>query len=110
MIDQKENSVSQSSTGVDTTYNQFKEHLEDKRELRSSLLPEQVLANANKSRMKARERTPVKPLRKNLAVSTTPTGSTPKLSQSQSHKSPRSPRTVPSSRLAAVKTPLPIIF
>lgn len=108
--DQKENSVSQSSTGVDTTYNQFKEHLEDKRELRSSLLPEQVLANANKSRMKARERTPVKPLRKNLAVSTTPTGSTPKLSQSQSHKSPRSPRTVPSSRLAAVKTPLPIIF
>ena len=104
----KENSVSQSSAGTDTTYNQFKEHLEDKRELRSSLLPEKLLANVTKSKMKTPIRTPVKPLRKNLLLPITPTTTTPKLSQS--HKSPRSPRGVQSTRLAAMSTQLPIIF
>ncbi|XP_076231286.1 protein regulator of cytokinesis 1 [Calliopsis andreniformis] len=107
---QKENSVSQNSTGVDTTYNQFKEHLEERGELRSSLIPEQVLANANKSKMRTPIRTPIKPLRKNIPVAVTPTVLTPKLSQSQLHKSPRSPRAAQPSRLAAVSTPLPIIF
>lgn len=105
----KENSMSHNSTATDTTYSQFKEHLEDKKELRSSLLPEQVLANASKSKIKSKPvRTPAKPLRKNLPLATTPT--TPKLSQSQLHKSPRSPRIAHSSRLATVSTPLPIIF
>lgn len=105
----KENSMSHNSTATDTTYSQFKEHLEDKKELRSSLLPEQVLTNASKSKIKSKPvRTPAKPLRKNLPLTTTPT--TPKLSQSQLHKSPRSPRIAHSSRLATVSTPLPIIF
>ncbi|CAL7944982.1 unnamed protein product [Xylocopa violacea] len=108
---EKENSTSQSSAATDTTYNQFREHLADKQELRSSLLPEQVLANASKSRMKTPIRTPVKPLRKNLPLATTPTiTTTPKSSQSRLHKSPRSPRIPQSSRLATVSTPLPIIF
>ncbi|XP_076178878.1 protein regulator of cytokinesis 1-like [Ptiloglossa arizonensis] len=105
----KENSTSQNSAGTNTTYSQFKEHLEDRKELRSSLLPEQVLMNATKSRIKTPIRIPVKPLRKNLPSSTTPTGSTSKLLQSQLMKSPRSPRQQ-SSRLATVSTPLPIIF
>ncbi|XP_053989725.1 protein regulator of cytokinesis 1-like [Hylaeus volcanicus] len=104
----EENSMSQNSAGTDTTYNQFKEHLEDKGELRSSLLPEQVLTNATKSRMKTPVRTPAKPMRKNLPSKLTPT--TPKVMQSQLVKSPRSPRLVQSSKLAPVSTPLPIIF
>ncbi|XP_076620472.1 protein regulator of cytokinesis 1-like [Colletes latitarsis] len=106
---QKENSVLQNSAGTDTTYSEFKEHLEDKRELRSSLLPEQVLINATKSRIKTPSRTPVKPLRKNLPSVMTPT-TTPQTMQSQLHKSPRSPKFAQSSRLATVSTPLPIIF
>ncbi|XP_017888273.1 protein regulator of cytokinesis 1-like [Ceratina calcarata] len=96
---QKENSVS------DTTYNHFKEHLEDRGELRSSLLPSRLLATASTS-VKTPVRTPVKPLRKNL----TPMLTTPKLSESRLQKSPRTPRTGQSSRLAPVSTPLPIIF
>ncbi|OAD56378.1 Protein regulator of cytokinesis 1 [Eufriesea mexicana] len=104
----KENSMSQSSAVTETTYSQFKEHLEERKELRSSLLPEQILANASKSKMRTPVRTPAKPLRKNLPLATTPT--TSKLSQSQMHKSPRSPRIAATSRLATVSTPLPIIF
>ncbi|KZC09252.1 PREDICTED: protein regulator of cytokinesis 1-like [Dufourea novaeangliae] len=104
----KENSESQSSTVTNTTYNQFKEHLEDRRELRSSLLPEQVLMNATRANVKTPVRTPAKPLRKNMPIITITT--TPKLSKSQTHKSPRSPRLVQATRLAAVSTNLPIIF
>lgn len=93
--EQKENSVS------DTTYNHFIEHLEDRGELRSSLLPDRVLANASVARMKTPVRTPVKPLRRNL---------TPAMSETRVQKSPRTPRAVQSSRLATVSTPLPIIF
>ncbi|CAK9804810.1 Protein regulator of cytokinesis 1 [Anthophora plagiata] len=107
-IHRKENSILQSSAGTDTTYSQFKEHLQDKQELRSSLLHEQVLANASKSKLKTPIRTPAKPLRKNIPMLTTPT--TPKLSHSQLHKSPRSPKIVSATRLATVSTPLPIIF
>ncbi|XP_076653355.1 protein regulator of cytokinesis 1-like [Halictus rubicundus] len=100
----KETSESRSSAATDTTYNQFKEHLEERRELRSSLL------NAtNKGNVKTPIRTPAKPLRKHIPVAVTPTTTTPKLSRSQLHKSPRSPRLVQSSRLAAVSD-LPIIF
>ncbi|XP_031836756.1 protein regulator of cytokinesis 1-like [Nomia melanderi] len=106
----KENSTSQSSAVTDTTYSQFKEHLEERRELRSSLLPEQVLMNAAKSKMKTPIRTPAKPLRKHIPTATTPITTTPKLSQTQLHKSPRSPRLVQSARLATVSTHLPIIF
>ena len=108
---QNENSMLQSSTATDTTYSKFEEHLEDKKELRSSLLPEKVLANASKPRSKSRRRsirTPAKPLRKNLPLPKTPT--TSESSQLQLHKSPRSPRIAQSSRLATISTPLPIIF
>lgn len=100
----KETSASQSSDGGDTTYNQFKEHIEQRRELRSSLLNATV-----KGKVKAPIRTPVKPLRKRIPVPLTPTATTPKLSHSQLHKSPRSPRLVQSSKLATVPD-LPIIF
>ncbi|XP_003702698.1 protein regulator of cytokinesis 1-like [Megachile rotundata] len=107
-IPQKENSMSQSS--ADTTYSQFKEHLKDKQELRSSLLSEQVLFNATKSKLRTPVRTPVKPTRKNLLTPSGVASGTPsKFSQSQLHRSPRSPRIAQSSRLAAI-TPLPIIF
>ncbi|XP_017787723.1 PREDICTED: protein regulator of cytokinesis 1-like [Habropoda laboriosa] len=109
-IHRKENSISQSSAATDTTYSLFKEHLEDRQELRSSLLHDKILANAAKSKMKTPIRTPAKPLRKNLPIATTPIVTTPKLSHSQLHKSPRSPRIVPPTRLATVSTPLPIIF
>lgn len=99
------------STATDTTYNHFKEHLEDRKELRSSLISEQLLANVTKSKLKTPVRTPTKPLRKNLPLAKKP--ATPKLSQSQSqsqlHKSPRSPRIAQSTKLATVST-LPIIF
>lgn len=106
---EKENSMSQSS--LDTTYSQFKEHLKDKQELRSSLLSEKVLFNANKSKMRTPVRTPVKPSRKNLLTPTSvATGTPSKFPQSQLHRSPRSPRTAQSSTRLAVTTPLPIIF
>ncbi|KAK9305352.1 hypothetical protein QLX08_003606 [Tetragonisca angustula] len=108
----KETSTLENSTATDTTYNQFKEHLEDRKELRSSLISEQLLANVTKSKLKTPVRTPAKPLRKNLPLAKKP--ATPKLSQSQSqsqlHKSPRSPRIAQSTKLATVSTPLPIIF
>ncbi|XP_043597870.1 protein regulator of cytokinesis 1-like isoform X1 [Bombus pyrosoma] len=103
-----ENSMLQSSTATDTTYSKFEEHLEDKKELRSSLLPEKVLTNASKSKRRRSIRTPAKPLRKNLPLPKTPT--TSESSQLQLHKSPRSPRIAQSSRLATISTPLPIIF
>ncbi|KOX76700.1 Protein regulator of cytokinesis 1 [Melipona quadrifasciata] len=108
----QEISTLENSTATDTTYNQFKEHLEDRKELRSSLISEQLLANVTKSKLKTPVRTPAKPLRKNLPLAKKP--ATPKLSQSQSqsqlHKSPRSPRIAQSTKLATVSTPLPIIF
>lgn len=107
--EEKENSVSHSSAATDTTYNQFKEHLESKAELRSSILPENVLGNANKSKIKTPIRTPAKPLRKNLPTRLTPT--TPKTSHLQSgRRTPRSPRVVSTPKLATATTPLPIIF
>ncbi|XP_033322755.2 protein regulator of cytokinesis 1 [Megalopta genalis] len=109
----KENSRSPSIVVTDSTYSQFKEHLEDKKELRSSLLPEQVLINATnrqQGKIKTPIRTPAKPLRKHIPIATTPITTTPKSSHSQLHKSPRSPKPVQSTRLAAVTTHLPIIF
>ncbi|XP_053995201.1 protein regulator of cytokinesis 1-like [Hylaeus anthracinus] len=103
----KENSMSQSSVDMDTTYNLFKKYLEDKRDLQSSVLSEQILINETISRMKTPVRTPAKSMRKKLSSKTTPTTST--LMESQLLKSSRSPRLVQSSKLATTSTPLPTI-
>ncbi|KAG7203524.1 hypothetical protein KM043_013577 [Ampulex compressa] len=107
----KQNHMSHSSTTTDSTYSQFQEHLDVRTELRSSLLPEQVLKNANKTRVKTPVRTPAKPLRKHLLLTPTYKG-TPKLSQSQStNGTPRgSAGKTERTKLAAAPSVLPIIF
>ncbi|KAK2575525.1 hypothetical protein KPH14_011245 [Odynerus spinipes] len=90
----------------DTTYGQFQAHLKERDELRSSLIPEQVLAN--KSSLRTPNRTPMKPLRKNL-YNVNASSSTTKLSHS-SHRSPRSPRIDHTPKLVTAPNELPIIF
>lgn len=90
---------------ADTTYGQFQAHLEGREELRSSLIPEQVLTN--ECSLKTPSRTPMKPLARNLY--NVNGNSSTKLSQS-SHKSPRSPRLERSTKLVTAPNKLPIIF
>lgn len=82
-----------------SSYGKFQEHLEEREELRSSMLSEQLLENAfDRGNMKTPVRTPAKPLRKNLlAVNNTQT--TPK-SASTSRSTPRIPRVAHTPRLA----------
>lgn len=88
---------------MDTTYNQFQGHMTSREELHSSLIPEQVLKNANKINVKTPVRTPAKPLRKNLITLMTPT-------HSSTRKPPHSPRIINTPKLATAPSNLPIII
>lgn len=91
---------------VDTTYGQFQEHLKEREELRSSLLPD-LLVNG-KSISKTPNRTHVKPSRRNL-YNVNASNSTSKLLKT-TRNSPRSPRIVHTPKLATAPNVLPIIF
>ena len=84
-----------------SSYGKFQEHLEERDELRSSMLSEQLLETAcGSGNMKTPVRTPAKPLRKNLLSVNTP-GTTPGTA-STSRPTPRSPRVMHTPRLAPV--------
>ncbi|XP_011877300.1 PREDICTED: protein regulator of cytokinesis 1-like isoform X2 [Vollenhovia emeryi] len=99
----KRNSLSPINSITDTTYNQFQGHMTDREELHSSMLPEQILRNSNKSNVnRTPVRTPMKPLRKHLAAATTPVGS--------ARKAPHSPRAANTPKLAPAPNSLAFIF
>ncbi|XP_043273448.1 protein regulator of cytokinesis 1-like [Venturia canescens] len=99
----------QATIGSVAQYEQFQQHLEQREELRSSLLPEQVLKKARgRPKMRTPVKTPVKPLRKNLSsVSTTPK-QTPR--SSHIREPSRSPKMTTTPRLAAAPSKLPFFF
>ncbi|XP_012266587.2 protein regulator of cytokinesis 1-like [Athalia rosae] len=107
-----EQAPASSSTSV-TSYGEFQEHLENRDELRSSVLPQQgIKSQSHKVRTTAnRIKTPMKPLRKNLSAANTPRRASPNKLAQTPRASSRSPRAVPGSRLVPV-TPgtLPVIF
>ncbi|XP_033230675.1 protein regulator of cytokinesis 1-like isoform X2 [Belonocnema kinseyi] len=91
-----------------SSYGKFQEHLEERNELRSSMLPDQVLENAcERGNMKTPVRTPAKPLRKNLLP--VPTSGTPRPASS-SRVTPRSPRVMHTPRLAPMPNNTHFIF
>lgn len=91
-----------------SSYGKFQEHLEERNELRSSMLPDQVLENASeRGHMKTPVRTPAKPLRKNLL--SVPTSGTPRPASS-SRATPRSPRVMHTPRLATMPNNTHFIF
>ncbi|EFN78718.1 protein regulator of cytokinesis 1 [Harpegnathos saltator] len=96
-------SISANNSIMDTTYNQFQGHMTSREELHSSMIPEQILKNANKVNVKTPVRTPAKPLRKNLNIITT-------ASHNSTRKSPHSPRIVNTPKLATAPSNLPFIF
>ncbi|XP_012286860.1 protein regulator of cytokinesis 1 isoform X2 [Orussus abietinus] len=105
----KRRSRSVGTDSIATAYAEFQEHLKERGELRSSVLPEQHLQDQNKKpKMKTPVKTPVKPIRKNLTP-TTPNGATPKLSQS-SRSTPRSRRLLNTPKLVVTQSNLPFIF
>lgn len=92
---------------TDTTYNQFQGHMTGREELHSSMLPEQILKTSNRVNVNKTPivRTPMKPLRKNLAASTTP------VSRGSARKAPHSPHRINSTpKLATAPSNLPFIF
>jgi len=103
----KRGSLSPANSITDTTYNQFRGHMTDKEELHSSFLPssEQVTKNVHKANINKTPiiRTPMKPLRKNLSATTTPT-------HGSARKAPHSPRIVNTPKLATAPSNLPFIF
>ncbi|XP_014482349.1 PREDICTED: protein regulator of cytokinesis 1-like [Dinoponera quadriceps] len=96
-------SASANNSIMDTTYNQFQGHMTSREELHSSMIPEQMLKISSKINVKTPVRTPAKPLRKNLITVTTPTSNS-------ARKSPHSPRTVNTPKLATALSNLPFIF
>lgn len=102
-----------SSTSI-SSYGEFQEHLENRDELRSSVLPRKILKTSNRKPVTStRIKTPMKPLRKNLtAASNTPGRSSPKLANTPrtTPRALRSPRTASNSRLAPAPGVLPFIF
>lgn len=99
----RRSSLSANNSMMDTTYNQFQGHMTNREELHSSVIPEQVLKNANKTLIKTPVRTPAKPLRKNLTTVTTP-------AHNSARKSPHSPRITNTPKLATAQSKLPLIF
>ncbi|KMQ93917.1 protein regulator of cytokinesis 1 [Lasius niger] len=92
---------------TDTTYNQFQGHMTGREELQSSMLPEQILRSSNKVNVIKTPiiRTPMKPLRKNLATPTTP------VTRGSARKAPHSPHRINSTpKLATAPSNLPFIF
>ncbi|XP_043467957.1 protein regulator of cytokinesis 1-like [Leptopilina heterotoma] len=94
-----------------SSYGKFQEHLEQREELRSSMLSDQLLENAFErgNNMKTPVRTPAKPLRKNLlsvnnAHLSSKSASTPRTT------TPRTPRVMHRPRLAAVPNNTQFIF
>ncbi|EGI70338.1 PREDICTED: protein regulator of cytokinesis 1-like [Acromyrmex echinatior] len=91
---------------TDTTYNQFQGHMTDREELHSSMLPEQILRSANRLNInKTPVRTPMKPLRKHLSATTTPS-----FTPLSARKTPHSPRVINTPKLATAPSNLPFIF
>jgi len=101
----KKESLSPANSITDTTYNQFQGHMTGREELHSSMLPEQILRSANRINInKTPVRTPMKPLRKHLSTTTTPTTS------GSIRKTPHSPRIINTPKLATAPSNLPFIF
>lgn len=98
----RKQSTSPVNSITDTTYNQFQGHMTGREELHSSMLPEQILRTSNRANV---NKTPMKPLRKNLTASTTP------VSRGSARKAPHSPHRINSTpKLATAPSNLPFIF
>ncbi|XP_046832901.1 protein regulator of cytokinesis 1-like [Vespa crabro] len=98
-------SLSPNIRTVDMTYGQFQEHLKEREELRSSLLPPDQSAYISKTP----NRIHVKPSRKNL-YNVNATSNTTSKSLLSTRNSPRSPRMDNTPKLATAPNVLPIIF
>ncbi|KYQ52659.1 hypothetical protein ALC60_08214, partial [Trachymyrmex zeteki] len=99
-------SLSPVNSIVDTTYNQFQGYMTAREELHSSMLPEQILRSTNRINInKTPVRTPMKPLRKHLSATTTPS-----FTPLSARKTPHSPRVINIPKLATAPSNLPFIF
>ncbi|XP_072762217.1 protein regulator of cytokinesis 1-like [Anoplolepis gracilipes] len=102
----KKQSLSPANSTTETTYNQFQDHMSDREELHSSMLPEHILKNSSKANINKTPiiRTPMKPLRKNLSAATTP------VTRGSARKSPHSPKFNSTPKLVTAPNNLPFIF
>ncbi|KAG7212987.1 hypothetical protein KM043_002327 [Ampulex compressa] len=124
----KQRKESPSAGTADTTYLQFQQHLTDRDELCSSMIPKGILHESTMCNVETPVRTPAKPLRRNLPTIVT-SNATPELSRSTNKtprsasalsltpkhklsvsKGPRSPRIIRTPKLVTVPSATPIIL
>ncbi|XP_046429441.1 protein regulator of cytokinesis 1-like isoform X4 [Neodiprion fabricii] len=92
-------------------YDEFQDHLMDKEELRSSILPRTVLKSSNlQASTSTRIKTPMKPTRKHVKTIGTLRRASPNKLLSTPRSASRSPKTTSTSRLAPAPGTLPFIF
>ncbi|XP_015511928.1 protein regulator of cytokinesis 1 isoform X1 [Neodiprion lecontei] len=112
--DNENRAISQTPSTSGTSmsgYDEFQDHLMDKEELRSSILPRTVLKSSNlQASTSTRIKTPMKPTRKHVKTLGTLRRASPNKLPSTPRSASRSPKTTSTSRLAPAPGTLPFIF